>query len=222
MTNNLFSITINGTAFHLAVADDDASRKKGLSGFERLGKNKGMLFIFPEPIVMNMVMRDMNFDLDFLFLDKDWDVVDSGSLSKDDTKGIHPNKAVTMVVELPKGTIQRLSIISGATAVKPETELLTLTKAIKRFKSGGKFELIGEKAYDVKEDDIKAEAGMLQILNDKGEVVANIEPGSRIFSRIHTQDLIKKFKNGDKLALAKLMVEILDIQDSQEPDYVKN
>ena len=221
MHNNLFSLKINGDAVYVAVADDDKSRRKGLSGLERLGKNKGMLFIFPEPVQMNMVMRDMNFDLDFLFLDKNWVVIDSGSRAKDSKGGIHPSKPAAMVLELPKGAIQRLGILNEITILEPEDELLTLTQAIKRFKGGGKFELIGEKEYNVIEDDIKIEPGKLQILNAKGEVVANIEPGSRIFSRIHTNELIKKFKQGDKLALADLMIEILDIQDTQEPDYVK-
>lgn len=221
MHNNLFSLKINGDAVYVAVADDDKSRRKGLSGLERLGKNKGMLFIFPEPVQMNMVMRDMNFDLDFLFLDKNWVVIDSGSRAKDSKEGIHPSKPAAMVLELPKGAIQRLGILNEITILEPEDELLTLTQAIKRFKDGGKFELIGEKEYNVIEDDIKIEPGKLQILNDKGEVVANIEPGSRIFSRIHTNELIKKFKQGDKLALADLMIEILDIQDNQKPDYVK-
>lgn len=221
MHNNLFSLEINGNAIYVAVADDDKSRRKGLSGLKRLGKNKGMLFIFPEPVQMNMVMRDMNFDLDFLFLDKDWVVIDSGSRAKDSTEGIHPSKPAAMVLELPKWSVQRLGILNEITVLEPEDELLTLTQAIKRFRDGGKFELIGEKEYAVIEDDIKIEPGKLQILNDKGEVVANIEPGSRIFSRIHTNELIKKFKQGDKLALANLMIEILDIQDTQEPDYVK-
>ena len=221
MENNLFGITINGENFKVALADTDKDRFKGLSGLPNLGKNKGMLFVFPNKIQMKMVMRDMNFDLDFLFLDEMWQVIDHGSLNKDDTKGIYPCKPCSMVIELPKDTCKRLSILKHAASISPDDDLRSLANAIKKFKNGGSFELVGEKTYKVKEDDIKAETGKLQILNTEGEVVANIEPGSRIFSRIHTEDLIKKFKNGDKLALADLMIQILDIQDNQKPDYVR-
>jgi len=212
-----YTLDIQGKKFKVAVADNDQLRSKGLSGLKRLSKGKGMLFIFPEAVRMSMVMRDMNFDLDFIFIDKNWKVVGLDSLSKDDTRGAVPNMPCHMVLEINKGAIAGINIGDNVT---PEEDLNTQAKGVAKFKHGGKFELVGEKVYEVKEDDIKADPNKLQILNDKGEVVANIESGSRIFSRPHTKEMIAKFKKGDKIGLAKSMINILDIQNTQEQDYV--
>lgn len=220
MKNTLFEISIKNEIFYVAVADTEETRYKGLSGLAKLGTHKGMLFVFPTAEKMQMVMRDMNFSLDFLFLNEAWEIIDMGSLAQDSKGYISPDVPCNLVLELPKGTIERLQLKAND-VIKPEIPLMSLTNAIKKFKDGGRFEIIGEKEYKIKEDDIKAEPGKLQILNQHGEVVANIEHGSRIFSRPHTKELIKRFKKGDKIGLAELMVNILDIQDNQEPDYVK-
>jgi len=216
-----FPIDIKGQEFKVSVADTEASRYKGLSGVTRLGKHKGLLFIFPEPEEATMVMRDMNFDLDFLFLDKDWEIIQLGSLENKEGKSIKAIQPTNMILELPKGTIKRLGLGLNM-RLSPGQDLFTHYKGVKKFKSGGKFEMIGDKVYKIKIDDIKAEKGRLQILNDDGEVVANIDSGARIFSREHTKELIKKFKDGDKMALADSMINILGIQDGQDPDYVEN
>lgn len=215
----LYPINIKGQEFKVAIADSDSTRSKGLGGLKRLGKNKGMLFIFPTAERMYMVMTDMNFDLDFVFLDKEWNIVDTGFLSKGDETGLAPSVPCHMVLELPAGSVNRLKLYSGE-SIKPTKEINTHFEGVKKFKSGGRFEMIGDKLYKIKIDDVEADPNMLQILNDKGEVVANIDSGSRIFSREHTAEMIKKYKKGDKLALAEYMIEVLDIQDNQEQDYV--
>ena len=56
---DLYKIDIKGTEFKVGIADNPNLRERGLSGLEKLGKTKGMLFIFPEEVNINMVMRDM-------------------------------------------------------------------------------------------------------------------------------------------------------------------
>ena len=217
----LFPFIIKDKEFKIAVADSDDKRKKGLSGLKRLGRNKGMLFIFPDPIRMRMVMENVNFDLDFVFLDKNWEIIQLGHLKANDEYSIVAVQPTNMVLELPGGTIEELNLSTDMT-LKPSDDLLTHFKGVKKFKSGGKFEMIGEKVYKIKVDDIIPEKGRMQILNDEGEVVANIDAGARIFSREHTKELIKKLKKGDILDLANSMLNILDIQDSQDPEYVSS
>ena len=217
----LYSINIKGKEFKVALAADNQTRGKGLSGLPKLGATKGMLFAWEEPTRPVMVMTDMNFDLDFLFLDKDFEIVHLGNLTKDDTEGISPVVPVNYVLELTAGTIQKLNLTSDM-RISPSEELLEAVKpGVKKYKDGGSFELVGEKSYKVKESDIKADPNKLQILDGDGFVVANIEAGARIFSRPDTENLIQAYKDGDKLALAKLMVSILDKQDNQKPDYVR-
>lgn len=217
----LFSLNIKDKKFKVAVADTPESRAKGLSGLKRLGENKGMLFVFPDPQRMVMVMKGMKFGLDFVFLDENWEIRQLGSLDNNPDHKIIAIQPYSMVLELPKGTIEELGLTLDMT-LKPSGPLSTHCKGVKKFKTGGKFEMIGEKVYKVKVDDVKPEAGRLQVLNDGGEVVANIDSGARIFSRPHTKELISKLKSGDKKALAEAMIKILDIQDNQEQDYVTN
>jgi uncharacterized membrane protein (UPF0127 family) len=216
----LYPLNIKDEIFNVAVADTPETQAQGLSGLPRLGKRKGMLFVFQEPIRVHMVMRDMNFDLDFLFLDENWTIIQLQSLAKEDKFGVTANKPVSMVLELPYGTIKNLNLKIGD-IITPEENLQVQYEGVKQFKRGGTFEKIGEKIYDIKIDDVNPEEGKLQILNNEGEVVANVEPNATIFSQKHTKDLIKIFKSGDKKKLADAFIIIKEEHDKQKPDYVK-
>jgi len=215
----LFEITINEKIFKVSVADTETLRYKGLSGVPKLGKHKGMLFMFPDPTEVNMVMRDMLIDLDFIFLDEKWNIVQLGSLNKDSETDIQSTSQVQMVLEVNKGVINEYNIKPGD-KLKPGKGLNIQLKGVQKFKDGGKFEMVGDKVYNVTTDDIKIDPSKLQILNNDGEVVANIESGSRIFSRGDTEDIIKKVKKGDKVDLANFMIATLNKQDNQEQDFV--
>ena len=216
----LLPININGKEFKVAVANTDEQRSNGLSGKRRIGKYKGMLFIFPKAVRMNMIMRDMNFGLDFLFLDEEWNIVHMGSLDKDSLNGIYPEEPCHMVLELAQGTIANLNL-NERSKVSPSDNVDTQLSGVKKFEHGGTFEMIGDKIYEVKGDDIEVDDSKIQILNSDGEVVVNIDNGSRIFSREHTADLIKKFKKGDTIELAEAMIGIIDIHHKQKSEYVK-
>jgi len=216
----LYPLNIKDEQFNIAIADTPETQAQGLSGLSKLGKRKGMLFVFQEPIRVHMVMRDMNFDLDFIFLDEDWKIIQIDSLVKEDKFGVTANKPCSMVLEVPYGTVKRLGLNLGAT-IDPTVNLQTQFEGVKMFKRGGTFEKVGEKIYDIKIDDVKPEEGKLQILNSDGEVVANVEPGATIFSQEHTKEIITKFKKGDTDGLVESILKILDIHDTQEPDYVK-
>lgn len=217
---DLYKIDINKETYKVAVADNQALREKGLSGIDKLGDKKGMLFIFPDKMDITMVMKDMKFGLDFIFLNDDWSVSQVGQLSSDPSGYIESDKPLYMVIELPLGTIKKEGISVGD-VVKPGKELKTQFAGIMKFKHGGKFEMIGDKVYEVKEDDIKVDPNKLQILNDKGEVVSNINSGSRVFSRVHTKQMIEKHKKGNKIELADIYISIIDTQDNQGQEYVK-
>jgi uncharacterized membrane protein (UPF0127 family) len=221
----LYPLNINNTRFDVALADTPEEQAKGLSGLPRLGKRKGMLFVFDSPLRVHMVMRDMNFDLDFIFLDDNWNVTQINSLIKEDKFGVTSLKPIAMVLEIPYGAAKSLNLNIGDQII-PEEGLVTQYEGVKKFKKGGTFEKVGEKIYNIIIDDVKPEEGKLQILNENGEVVANVEAGATIFSREHTKEIINKFKEWKsgkdvKNDFGKLIVNILDIQDKQSPDYVK-
>lgn len=215
----LKELSLNNTIFKVSIADNDDSRYKGLSGLPKLGKAKGMLFIFNKPIIVNMVMRDMNFPLDFIFLDDKWNIIQLDTLDKDDKIGVQSSKPVSMVLEVNKDVIKNLNLKIGMT-LKPSSDLSTHQFGVVKFEKGGTFQKIGDIVYEVKEDDIKLEKDKLQILNDKGEIVSNIDGGARIFSREHTKDIIKAGKKKDSKELGKIIVDIIDTHSKQSPDFV--
>ena len=50
------------------IRDDTNGRNLGLSGRSSLAENEGMLFIFDTPAVYEFWMKDMNFPLDFIWI----------------------------------------------------------------------------------------------------------------------------------------------------------
>lgn len=217
---DLYKIDIKDSTYKVAIADNQSLREKGLSGLDKLGDKKGMLFIFPDKMDITMIMKDMNFGLDFVFIDEDWKVIQLGQLSSDPSGYIESDKPSYMVLELPLGTIKEEGIKVGDD-VKPSKDISVRFKGIKKFKHGGKFEMIGDKVYEVIEDDIKIDPSKLQILNSEGEVVSNVNTGSRVFSRPHTKKMIEKHKKGNKIDLADTYLAIIDVQDKQGQEYVK-
>ena len=69
------SVCFNERCFNVMIADDSAERTKGLGGFEKLGVDEGMLFVFDEEGKHVFWMKDMNFALDLIWIDSDMKVV---------------------------------------------------------------------------------------------------------------------------------------------------
>ena len=67
-------VRIGGTTVRAEVADDDASRQRGLSGRDRLAAGEGMLFLLPDDSP-SFWMKGMRFPLDIVWI-KDGRVVD--------------------------------------------------------------------------------------------------------------------------------------------------
>jgi uncharacterized membrane protein (UPF0127 family) len=87
----------------------------------------------------------------------------------------------------------------------------------KIFKAGGRF--------NMDEVHVKADNKAMQVLDDTGKILMNIVGGERIFSIEHTEEIIamaKRIDRGDAKEedLGKLMKKIINIQDTQEPQYV--
>lgn len=95
--------------------------------------------------------------------------------------------------------------------------LVTRINDVEIFKTGGKITPI--------EKDLKSITNHMQVLDDTGVVLMNIKGGERIFSRIHTKQLVDMaaaVRKGKKTAkdMGKLMADIVATQDNTEPEYV--
>jgi uncharacterized membrane protein (UPF0127 family) len=62
-------VPLGGESFRLELALDPDTRLRGLSGRPRVAANEGMLFVFPQPRPLAMVMRDCPAPIDVAFLD---------------------------------------------------------------------------------------------------------------------------------------------------------
>lgn len=62
------TVTLGGTTFAVTVAQTPMEQARGLSGRESLGKNEGMLFVFPKPTLPTFWMKDMRFPIDIVWI----------------------------------------------------------------------------------------------------------------------------------------------------------
>lgn len=103
-----------GQKIKLYVADTDEKKSKGLSTLTKLPQNEGMIFNFKDKGFYPFWMKNMNFSLDFVFIDE-YRVVDTienvtpASFPKIFTAAKKFDKAI----ELNSGTISSLKINKG-------------------------------------------------------------------------------------------------------------
>lgn len=109
-------VIINGKEIIVEIADSDLLRQKGLSNRKSLAENQGMLFIFPQKDYHSFWMKDMNFPLDFIWLD-DEVVIDLTEnvpvyppLSELSPPIITPGSQANRVLEVNSGIIKKYNI----------------------------------------------------------------------------------------------------------------
>ncbi len=114
-------IRIGGETFDLELAVTDDQRIKGLSDRTSIGKNEGMLFVFPrsmDPRMSYMVMRDCLFDIDLVYLNDYGFIVGLHQMKAEQPYGKSDEQLrkysaardFRYAIELPTGTIARLGL----------------------------------------------------------------------------------------------------------------
>ena len=58
----------NKVTIEVNIADTNQKRAKGYSNHPKIGYNEGLLFVFEQPNVYPFWMKEMLFDLDFIFI----------------------------------------------------------------------------------------------------------------------------------------------------------
>lgn len=61
--------------YQILLANTEELRIKGLSNKKELEKNKIMLFIFEKPETVGIWMKDMLFNIDIVYVDENWNVI---------------------------------------------------------------------------------------------------------------------------------------------------
>lgn len=110
-------IIINNHQISVEIANSDILREKGLSGRENLSQDAGMLFIFPSSGYHYFWMKDMEFPLDFIWVN-DKTVVDLTENVLNDWENNPLNNfsskmPADKVIELNTGAIKLLNISIG-------------------------------------------------------------------------------------------------------------
>jgi len=243
----LYSLKIEDKEFKVAVVSEEKAMRKGLSNAKKLKKFHGMLFDFKKEDSVTMNMHNMNYGIDMLFIDSSLTVIKVVSLDPEEEPITVDN--VRFVLEINKGEgkgtlnkkVEMCECLLNTVSLpdkeeekeeehteKPSEDVSTGMNIIIRietvpanmqakFKRGGTIKMY--------EEDIKIDNKKMQVLDDKGRVLMNISGGERIFSIEHTNklvDLADKVKRGeaDEEELGKLMKQIIEIQNNQEPEYV--
>jgi uncharacterized membrane protein (UPF0127 family) len=112
--NEIKEIKIGENIFQAEVAASSVKRRQGLSGRKELCENCAMLFLFSERGRHSFWMKEMNFDLDIIWIDKNEIVQMAKNVSrKEEFKAIQPEREADKVLEINAGLADKLGIKVG-------------------------------------------------------------------------------------------------------------
>lgn len=106
-------VSIGGQEVKVLIADTDKHRFRGWSNEKNMGKYGGMLFVYPTAGQHAMVMRDMNFPLDMIWINGN-EIVDMAPNLQPEPGRAEAQLTVyfarlpsNLVMELPAGFIEK-------------------------------------------------------------------------------------------------------------------
>lgn len=105
------------------IASTSETRKKGLMFKEKLAKDKGMLFIWPDEKERTFWMKNTLIPLDLIFVSKDKNVVETTSLEPcqaDPCPTYTTSTKAQYVIEVNKNSVQKWKIQLGDIFLLPE------------------------------------------------------------------------------------------------------
>lgn len=192
------TIQIEDKTYNVQVVESEDEKVQGLSNTEELPLD-GMLFDYSSDPQSELTFNtiDMNYPIDIIFVNSNYEVtaVELGEPKSDE--------------------------IIECIADEDESIIYVLeTNANSGIKVGDEFEIEDE---DVDEEEVSK----MYIIGLDGNPQFELIGGERIFSRIHTRKLIKLAKRANKSKkdsdykkLGKTLFNIIEIQNTQEPEYV--
>jgi len=108
--NTDFPAKIGDKNYKLEVAQTIQQKARGLSYRLYLAKDQGMLFIFDQPGYHHFVMPNMNFPLDFVWINDDIVVDLTENVAKDIQGSFSAKKRFDKVIELNAGEIEKNNV----------------------------------------------------------------------------------------------------------------
>lgn len=111
------NLRVGSKLIQVEVRDTTEGRNKGLSGREPLADDEGMLFVFPVKANYPFWMKEMKFDLDFIWIDGDtvMDITEGVKAPIGDQRLeiVKPKVAVNKILEVNSGFVSKNNIKVG-------------------------------------------------------------------------------------------------------------
>ena len=114
--NGQVKVRIGDNEWRAEVANNSASRAKGLSGHDPLGEKEGMLFIFEKSDAYTFWMKGMKFSLDIIWINGGKVVDISENLPPaglTDLKLYSPREPANWVLEINAGSAKKFGVKIG-------------------------------------------------------------------------------------------------------------
>lgn len=120
------TVRIGDGVFLARVAGTPAEREKGLSGTRDLRQDQAMLFVYDSDGKWPIWMKDMNYAIDIVWLNKEKEVVYVVKNAPPESYPYDqfvPKQNARYVLELPSGTVGKKAITIGTTMLFDESNL---------------------------------------------------------------------------------------------------
>ena len=111
------AVTIRGRSWQVELATTAEQRYRGLSDRKDLPAGRGMLFIYPQPQILDFCMRQCLIPLDIAFIGPDMRVVKIYTMEVEpygfDTKRYDSEVPAQYALEVPKGALAAAGVQVG-------------------------------------------------------------------------------------------------------------
>jgi len=110
------TVCINDNCFEVEVVKGLTEKRRGLSFRKSLDQNTGMLFIYKREGFYSFWMKDMNFPLDIIWINKDKEIVyieKNVQPCQDECLRYRPAEKAQYILEINSGLVDRLKIQKG-------------------------------------------------------------------------------------------------------------
>jgi len=113
----LQTLSLGSTVIEVAVADNQQTRRQGLSQLSKLPPEHGLFFVFPESGTHGIWMKDMEFPIDIIWMNEQLQVVDIHKNISPDTypESFHPQVPARFALEVEAGFSIKYDVKVGST-----------------------------------------------------------------------------------------------------------
>ena len=93
-------VPINNVTHTLYVSNTEEKRQKGMSGVKSILPNKGMLFIYDEPVDLSFTMEKTDVPLQIIFINENFEIIQQFTCGAKQQGEIRPFSEYKYVIEV--------------------------------------------------------------------------------------------------------------------------